>query len=122
MTKTWIVYKAESMGAEGWEQRRLMPSNTGTDILWENWDFSDKLPQPGDRIREYGNPLEASNGITHSKQGNWVVTRIEHFSSFDSNDRIVICYCQYQPVEADWQPLRRGRSVPELLEGNLTAS
>lgn len=115
MTKTWIVYKAESMDAEGWEQRRLLPSNAGTEILWENWDFSGKMPQIGDRTRDYENLTDPGNGVTHGKDGDWVVNRIEHFSSFDTSDRIVVCYCTYSPINANWQPLRQGKPVHEML-------
>ena len=120
MSKTWIIYKADSMGAEGWEQRKLMPSGSGTDILWENWDHSGKVPQVGDRTREYRNLTEPNNGITHGKDGDWVVTGIEHFSSFDSSDRIVVCYCAYSPIKDDWQQLQRGNPVHEML-GSMPA-
>lgn len=122
MTKTWIVYKAESMDAEGWEQRRLMPSNAGTEILWENWDFSGKMPQIGDRTRDYENLTDPGNGVTHGKDGDWVVNRIEHFSSFDTSDRIVVCYCTYSPINANWQSLRQGKPVHEMLGEPLPTS
>jgi len=38
--KIWIVYKAETMSAPGWEERQLMPRGGLTDILWENWSNS----------------------------------------------------------------------------------
>lgn len=122
MTKTWIVYKAESMDAEGWEQRRLLPSNAGTEILWENWDFSGKMPQIGDRTRDYENLTDPGNGVTHGKDGDWVVNRIEHFSSFDTSDRIVVCYCTYSPINANWQSLRQGKPVHEMLGEPLPTS
>ena len=43
------------MSAEGWEERKLMPSGGLTEMLTEAWDFSGKLPQIGDRVREYTN-------------------------------------------------------------------
>lgn len=114
-TKTWIVYKAESMSSHGWEERRLMPSGGLTDILWENWNSSGDLPELGDRTRQYENLDEPGNGVTHGKEGDWVVTRIHHFSSFDTDLRIVVCYCQYQPIEATWELLGQGAPVDELL-------
>jgi hypothetical protein len=110
--ETWIVYKTESMDATGWENRQLMPGSSLTDILHEEWDSSGVLPQVGDRIREYAQmEPETSSGITHGRDGDWVVTSINQFSSFDTNQRIVVCYCTYQPVTPDWEKLGRGAPV-----------
>lgn len=116
MSETWIVFKAQDMSMEGWERRQLFPSEALTDILAEQWDYSGQLPQVGDRVREYANLSEPGNGVTHSKDGDWVVSRVQHFSSFDTDDRIVICYCDYQPLVSEWQELRRGAPITELLE------
>ena len=111
--QTWIVYKADSMSAEGWEERKLMPSGNGTDILWENWSYSDRLPTIGSRTREYLQ-TGAAKQITHGKSGDWVVSRIEQFSSHDTKMKIAVCYCTYQPIEADWQSINRGSPVDEM--------
>ncbi|TAF98921.1 MAG: hypothetical protein EAZ45_19070, partial [Oscillatoriales cyanobacterium] len=83
MTKneTWIVYKTESMSAEGWRERKLMPDGGLTDILSEEWDSSGKLPQIGDRVREYENLEDPGNGVTHGRDSNWIVKSIHKFSS-----------------------------------------
>ncbi|MCC3408208.1 MAG: hypothetical protein JGK17_21990 [Microcoleus sp. PH2017_10_PVI_O_A] len=114
--ETWIVYKVESMSAEGWRERKLMPSGGLTEMLTEEWDFSGKLPQIGDRVREYTNLQDPDNGITHGKDGDWIVTRINHFSSKETNQEIAVCYCAYQPIEANWVELKRGRPVNEILQ------
>lgn len=119
MSETWIVFKADGMSAPGWEERKLLPSGGLTDILWENWDFSGKLPQVGERIREYAD-LEDSGSITHGRDGDWVVTRIHQFSSFDADYRIVVCYCEYFPITTDWEKLRRGIAVNEMLQATET--
>lgn len=119
--RIWIVYKAEEIDAPGWEERQLMPGGGITDILEENWS-SEKvptLPKPGDRTRDYKS--DESGLITHGKDGDWIVTRVEQFSSFDTDLRIVVAYCQYQPIEAKWQKLRRGKPVDELLEAEGAA-
>jgi hypothetical protein len=117
MSETWILYKADSRSAEGWRERKLMPSGGLTNLLTECWDYSGShIPQVGDRIRDYANLADPGNGVTHGKDGDWVVTKIQQFSSFDTADRIVVCYCSYQPIEADWQPLKRGLPVDEMLE------
>lgn len=112
-TEVWIVYKAEDMDAPGWEERKIMPRGSLTDILWENWSSEKnlKLPQPGDRTRDY-----RSGDRALVKEGDWLVSRVEQFSSFDTDTRIVVAYCQYEPVEGEWQELKRGQPVGELLE------
>jgi hypothetical protein len=118
--QTWIVYKADSMSAEGWEERKLMPSGNGTDILWENWSYSDRLPALGSRIREYHSDQSTSQ-ITHGRDGDWIVNRVEKFSSHDTAMRIVICWCIYQPTACNWQRLNQGQSVNGLM-GEMTVN
>lgn len=114
MSKTWIVYKAESASAPGWESRQLYPSQQGTEILWENWDYSGNLPQIGDRTEIYANLETDGGGITHGKPDHWVVVRIQQFKAEDSDERIVVCYCAFSPIEAKWTKLRRGAPLTEL--------
>jgi hypothetical protein len=118
MTKneTWIVYKTESMSAEGWRERKLMPDGGLTDILSEEWDCSGKLPQIGERVREYENLEDPGNGVTHGRDSNWIVKSINHYASSDSDLRIVVCYCAYEPIESQWVKLRRGKPVDEMLQ------
>lgn len=115
--ETWIVYKTETMSDHGWEERLILPSGSITDILWENWSYSDQIPKIGSRIREYTN-LEnpEKGGITHARDGDWVVTKIHQFSSPDTDQRIIVCYCSYQPIEPQWQKVTRGKPINELLE------
>jgi len=116
MNETWIVFKTESLSAHGWEERKLLPSGGLTDVLATEWDFSGKLPQIGDRVREYANLQDPDNGITHGKDGDWIVTRINQFSSQETNQEIAVCYCAYQPIESNWVELKRGRPVNEILQ------
>ena len=120
MTKpeTWIVYKAENPSYHGWEKRELMPSHSVTDILSEEWDWlGEKLPNIGDRFREYTNLDDPENGVTHGRDGDWVVTNIHRFSSPDTEQQIVVCYCSYQPIMPNWEKLKRVMSpVAEPVE------
>ena len=118
MTKneTWIVYKTESLSAEGREERQLMPDGGLTDILATEWDFSGKLPQIGDRVREYENLEDPGNAVTHGRDSNWIVKNIHQFSSSDTNLDIMVCYCAYEPVESKWVELKRGKPVNEILQ------
>lgn len=115
--RTLIQYRADSLSAAGWESRKLMPDGRLTNLLWETIDYSGRLPASGDRIRNYQQD-SASGLVTHGKDGDWVVTEIQHFSSFDTKDRIIVCYCQYQPIRTDWQPLQRGLPASEALEAS----
>ena len=48
--RKYIIIKAQSMSAEGWENRMLAHTRAITDILWEYYDSSEEpLPQPGNR-------------------------------------------------------------------------
>ena len=86
-----------------------------TDILWENWDMSGKFPQVGDRVREYTDN-EDSGSTTHGRDGDWIVTSIHQFSSFDTDRRIMVCYCSDQPLAPNWEKLQRGGNVAEMLQ------
>lgn len=118
--RTWIVYKTESMSAEGWEARKLLPAGGLTNILWETWDYSGRMPQPGERIREYANLADPGNGVTHGKEGDWIVSRVHQFSSPDTQEKIIVCYCQFSPIDAGWEELKRGTPIDELLAVSLT--
>ena len=113
--KTWILYKANSGDAEGWEERMLMPSQGLTDLLAEEWDWSGQLPQVGDHVREYTNLEEPGQGITHGRDGDWVVDEVLKFRSFDTQDRIVVCICVHSPIAAEWKKLKRRAPVNEIL-------
>ncbi|MBC6480883.1 MAG: hypothetical protein EBE86_003295 [Hormoscilla sp. GUM202] len=118
MTETWIIYKAETMDDPEWEKRQLMPSGSLTDILWENWDYSGKLPAVGDRIREYLQD-EDTGKVTHARDGDWVVTQMHQFNSINTEMRIVLCYCQFQAIDRQWEQLQRGKPVDEILSAEV---
>jgi len=113
--EAWILYRTESAGDQGWEQRKLLPGGGLTDLLSESWSSSGRMPHIGERVREYENLNDPGNGVTHGKDGDWVVTRVVTYTSPDSEERIIVCYCQYQPIDASWQLLKRGKPVEEML-------
>ena len=115
-TETWIVYKTESMSDGDWEERMLMPRQSLTDILEENWSAEENptIPKIGDRTRAY--QTDDNDAITHGREGDWVVTRVERFASFDSDRRIVVCYCKYAPITPQWEKIPRGATANELLD------
>ena len=114
--ETWIIYKTETMSDEGWEDRKLMPSQSLADVLSEEWDWSGKdFPQVGSRFREYENLDDPGNGASHGKDGDWVVTKIHQFISLDTEQRIMVCYCSYQPIEPNWEKMKRLKPLVEAV-------
>lgn len=114
-TETWIVYKAEDMSEYGWEERMLMPDQSLTDILEENWSAEENptIPKIGDRTSAYKSD---NNGFTtHVREGDWVVTRVKKFVSVDDDELIVVCYCKYDPITPQWEKVTRGATANELL-------
>jgi hypothetical protein len=63
---------------------------------------SDRVPNP-------------NNGVTHGKDGDWIVTRVQQFSAVDTEEQIVVCYCCYEPVTSDWEALQQSESVNQML-------
>lgn len=114
--ETWIIYKTETTGATGWEERKLVPSQSLTDILSEEFDWSGKnFPKVGDRFRQYENLEDLGDGATHGKDGDWIVTKIHHFSSPDTDQRVIVCYCSYQPIKPNWEKLNRVKALVEAV-------
>lgn len=111
MNETWILYKAQKGNSPGWEDRQLQPSGALTSILAEEHDYSGVMPQVGERVREYTNLSDPGNGITHGKDGDWIVTEVDAFNSPTSPLKIVICTCQFQPIESEWEEIRRGKPI-----------
>ena len=110
---TWIIYRADGLSAPGWEERLLQPSGALTSILAEEHDFSGTLPQVGDRVREYTNLADPGHGVTHGKDGDWVVTEVQPFEGTNAPLRIVVCVCRYEPVDEPWQALKRGAPIDQ---------
>lgn len=117
MTKTWIIYRVE-MDASGWEDRKLHPSGSLTTILSEEYDYSasPRLPQVGDRVQEFENLSDPGNGVSHGREGDWVVNKVVHLTGDSPDLSVVVCDCSYQPIAAQWEELRRGAPVAEMLQ------
>ena len=112
MNETWVIYKAADPNAQGWETRSL--SNGGlTQILAEEHDWAGQLPQVGDRIRDYENLSDPGNGVSHGKDGDWVVAEVQEFSNPASPIKILVCLCNYQPIESPWEELDRGAPLTQ---------
>ena len=93
-----------------------MPRNSLTDILWEHRTSIDKTPKVGDRVQRFENLADPGNGVTHVKTDDWVVAEVHEFASPTVDLRVVVCFCEYSPVEAEWREVKRGNPVHEMLE------
>lgn len=109
----WIIYRTDGLSAPGWEERLLQPSGALTSILAEEHDYSGKLPEIGDRVRDYANLSDPDNGVTHGKDGDWVVAEVQTFDGADTPLRIVVCVCSYEPVDDQWQALKRSAPIDQ---------
>lgn len=122
--ETWILFHAES-DQPGWETRKL-PMGGLTDLLDEQWDYtsSGSIPQVGDRLRQFHRVEEFIDpqfpeSSTHVREGDWIVNRVEHYpaSSPDcSKQAIVVCYCKFEPVRSELEPLGRTQPAQQLQE------
>jgi len=91
----------------------------------EHFDSSSRaLPTPGYRLREYHKIEQFADSrfpesSTHSRVGDWEVTRVEEYSSelpINNFQGIVICYCHYSPVTTSLEPLSEIQGTHELQE------
>jgi hypothetical protein len=113
MTK-YIIYRTDKANAPGWKERTLSHTGAGTSILAEHFDASNgAMPKVGDRLTEFHRvagfeDTTFPNASTHYRDGDWQVTRVEEYTPeipLGDYDSIVICYCQYIPVNSPLQPL-----------------
>jgi hypothetical protein len=108
MDETRIFFLAEP--DQPGEENRLDPTGGLTDYLTEHRDFSGrgKIPKPGYRFPDFLRIESAATpdniGSTHYRKGDWVVTRVERYPAGSpdcSCKEIVVCYCQFDPIEAE---------------------
>lgn len=124
MSERWIIFHAEP-NQPGWENRKLLMGGL-TGILNEQWDYtvSNKIPVVGERFRqflrieEFVDP-QFPKSSTHAREGDWIITRIEQYPAADHNfskQEIVICYCKFEPILSELEPIGRGQTNPQLQE------
>lgn len=96
-----------------------------TNILDEQWDYTGKgnLPQVGDRLRqflrieEFADP-QFPKSSTHVRDGDWVITQVERYIPADgeySKQAIVLCYCKFEPILSELEPLSRVKQPSEAI-------
>lgn len=110
MERKWIVFKA-SGNEYDWRNRKFQHSGSLTNILAEHFDSSNSdLPEVGYRPPEFlklddSDPL---GGKTHYRKSDWEVVRVETYSQdlpMSDFGMIVICYCEYNPIESELKPM-----------------
>ncbi|MCG9885483.1 MAG: hypothetical protein MH825_07895 [Cyanobacteria bacterium] len=114
--ETWILYKASS-DAEGWLDRKLMPSGSLTDLLSEvHFWGNHALPTPGDRFTVLDS-RDGTGRVSHAAEGNWVVAQVYVYDApHPDAPRIVVCQCDYSPIEQDWQPMNRMEPIAAIAD------
>jgi hypothetical protein len=103
--KKWIIFRADR-NQPGWLERKYAHTGSLTKNLFEHIDSSDsELPESGYRPPEFIRTEESAS--THYRKSDWEVVRVETYtpdiSIGMSFDMIVICYCQYNPINAPLQ-------------------
>ena len=124
MGRKYIIFRADWTEEEGVENRLLAHTGAITDILAEHFDSSNRpLPQAGYRLKEFHRieqfvDREFPKASTHSREGDWEVTRIEQYSPKNPAEfeEIVICYCRFSPVNTPLEPLPKIQFSEELQE------
>lgn len=112
--KKWIVFRADKRQPGGLE-RKYAHTGSLTKNLFEHFDSSDSaLPEPGYRPPEFVRIEESISphfplASTHRRDSDWEVVRVETYTPDIPLgmcfDMIVICICQYKPIDAPLKPL-----------------
>ncbi len=129
--RKWIVFKATGDEYD-WENRKFQHSGSLTNILAEHFDSSDsELPQPGYRPPEFVRveefaEVEYPTAKTHYRQSDWEVVHVEIYEHevgrpYAEYDTIVICYCEYSPINAPLKPMPKRQVSIDSFGGNRAA-
>ena len=110
----YIIFRAEK-NQPGWKERKLQHTKGLTRILAEHFDSSDgPIPEPGYRLLDF--KCNENGSSSHYRTGDWQVTKVETYPSSDSDSEfglVVICYCQFVPVETPLIPMPERQVLPE---------
>ncbi|XGV85771.2 MAG: hypothetical protein ACAF42_00035 (plasmid) [Limnothrix sp. BL-A-16] len=116
----WIQYVASQDHPlpEGAESVMRLPFGGFTWLLSEEWSFTGKLPNPGDRPRLYRTNYADGGDDMQSRLGDWVVEAVDLFISTKPTEyeAIAVCTCRFAPVpqqEQVWREVPRA-SQPVL--------
>lgn len=130
--RKYIIFQADKKDKTDWRNRKLQHTQALTWILAEHWDSSDKpIPEPGYRPTEFvrvdslHDPKQHGES-THYRKGDWEVVRVETYEHGVGRpnaeyDMIVICYCQYSPLNAPLNPMPERQVSVDSFGGDETA-
>ncbi len=106
--RKWILFRADKR-QPNWKERKFQHTGSLTNILCEHFDSSNKpLPEPGYRPPEFIQVKESVDpqfplAKTHYKKSDWEVVQVEIYTPeipISDFGMIVICTCQYNPIDA----------------------
>ncbi|MGB3691614.1 MAG: hypothetical protein WBG70_01660 [Spirulinaceae cyanobacterium] len=127
-TSLLIIFKAEPDSKHGWSQREDgIGGLTNTLAEHSYYDPHAKVPEVGYRFwRFQPNPTEHEPRGLDSRNGDWVVTRVERYQAISSEyerSEVAICYCKYSPVPEQWEQVPtldelRKESIEAVSPGN----
>jgi hypothetical protein len=109
----WIIFRADKR-QPGWENRKFEHTQSLTKILAEHFSYGDRdLPEVGYRppefirVEQFEDP-SFKGASTHYRKGDWEVSRVETYTPdvpMGDYDMIVVCTCQYNPINAPLKPM-----------------
>jgi hypothetical protein len=125
----YIIFRAEPR-TPGWKDRKLQHTQSLTRILAEHFDSSnDPIPEVGYRPPEFVR-VEAEHDptrhgySTHYRTSDWEVARVEVYTPdipMGEFDIVVICYCQYSPIDAPLKPMPERQVSLDSFRGDKEA-
>jgi len=100
---TLKIYRTDGAQA-GWE-KRLDAIGSGTYLLHEEMDYSRNrtIPKIGDRL---GESKRFADGEIYHRQSDWLVAKVQSYPAVGEDcdwDEIILCYCQFEPIESQWE-------------------
>jgi len=111
--RKWIIFRADKR-QPGWKERKFEHTHSLTKILAEHFDSSDRdIPEVGYRPPEFVR-VDALHDpsfhgqSTHYRKGDWEVSRVETYTPdvpMGDFGMIVVCTCQYNPINAPLKPM-----------------
>ena len=123
-TGKYIIWVADSKDYEVHGTVRTRDGRDScTDILEENLDCSGRpIPEPGDRTIAY---KIDGGGQRWSRLGDWVAARVESYPAdipgYQKFSEVVICLCEYDPIEPDWKPMGKAIVSVDSFGGDADA-
>ena len=128
--RKWIIFRADKR-QPNWKERKFQHSGSLTNILAEHFDSSGReIPEPGYRPPEFIRVEDAIDpqfpaAKTHYRKSDWEVVRVETYTPDipvgTDFGMIVICTCQYNPIDAPLKPMPERQISVDSFGGDALA-